>query len=157
VLDAVLSGDISRVKPLLRFYSVGCVGASQGIGSPPLCAPGAPVGAPIDVFPNASCPEGRFSTRADVDVLLPVVSNSSSRVFAVYRQAPKPPTDTEWPRGAFGIVLTTPGNNGPGYSVSRLEVDAGQVVLAGVLCPGDTAQHVLDNLQVSDFVLPPPQ
>ena len=159
VLDAVLSGDISRVKPLLRFYSVGCVPASTGIGGPPICPPGVAAGTPFDVFPNARCPEGQLATRDGIDSLLSALSSSSSRLFAIYRQTPNPPSADPfaWPRGAFGVVLTTPTPSAYyAYSVSRLEVDTGQIVLAGLACPSDTAQDFLGRLPAQDFFLPPP-
>lgn len=157
VLDAILSGDAAKIKPLLRFFAVGCQTESHGIGGPPICAPGVAAGTSIEVFPNASCPEGRLSPREGIDALLSALFDSSSRVFAVYRQTPKLPTGNEWPKGAFGIVFTTARPYGAqNYTVSRIEVDGGQIVLAGVLCPGDTPQMVLANSQARDFLVPPP-
>lgn len=163
VLAAVTSGDVGRVRSLLRFYPVPCKAELTQLGSPePKCPSGTPEGTPIDIFPNGSCPSYRANTREDIDVLLTGLSNSAARPYAVYRRTAVPPVGLAFPHGSIGVVLTVPAPTssgvGPNYSVWRLEIDAGQIVIAGVACPSDTVQHVMENLKVQpgDFLLPPP-
>ncbi|MGB4864035.1 MAG: hypothetical protein WBO97_16390 [Tepidiformaceae bacterium] len=163
VLDAVTSGDVGRVRSLLRFYPVACKAELTQLGSPePKCPTGTPEGTPIDIFPNGSCPSYRSNTREDIDVLLNGLANPAARPYAVYRRTPVPPDGLAFPHGSIGVVLTvlapTPSSVGPNYSVWRMEIDAGQIIIAGVACPSAPVQQVLENLQVQpgDFLLPPP-
>ncbi|MBI5949787.1 MAG: hypothetical protein HY875_16750 [Chloroflexi bacterium] len=160
VVDALLSGQADRIRPLLQFYAVPCRAPATGIPAPPACPPGAADGTKVDVFPNASCPEGRYVTRDGIDAFLREIATASSLPFAVYRQEPAPPAGSEFPRGDYAIVLTTPrpptNASFPPYSVSTVQVEGGRIFSGAIACPHETAATVLGNRVASAFLLPPP-
>jgi hypothetical protein len=152
VIDAVLSGDPAKLGALFLYYSLGCKTEPLGIGAPPKCDPGAAEGTPVDVFPNGSCPEGRFSIRGD-GTLERLLAQNSARLYAVYRRAPVQQSGLEWPRGSIGIVFI--GGASQGDQSFWLELDGGHVVVAGVGCPGQPPEQLTEIHGATGFLLPP--
>jgi len=152
VINAVLSGDPARVADLLQYYPLGCEVEPFGIGSPPKCAPGVPHGTPVEVFPNGSCPEGRFTTRGD-ETFVELLAEDSARLFAAYTREPVERSGLDWPRGSVGLVFTAPDLQH--NELFWLEVDGGRVVVAGIACPDQPPMQLLENLGANGFLLPP--
>lgn len=57
VLEAIESGDPARQIAAVRFMSIPCTAAPEGLGAPPKCADAETEGTPIEVLPE-SCGEG---------------------------------------------------------------------------------------------------
>lgn len=157
VLDALVSGDAGQIAAFIQLYELGCVAEPVGIPAPPPCPPGSAAGTPIEVFPNISCPEGRFATRSDLDVLLEAITQGSALPYAVLEQEPRAADGLAFPVGEFLVIISQRSDQpGSPYSFVRADVTAGRIVSAGIGCPDQPATNFYSS-QDPQFLLPPPE
>ena len=148
-IDALTSGDATRIRALIAFTPVPCKDHVQGFPQPPACDL-QPQGTKVDVFPASSC-EGAYLVPGAVGQLLSGVR--PSHLSGAFKKN-GPETNAEYPDGRYGVILAAKDGSGMG-SYWGLD-DAGHIVRywhglrldAGADCRGAAERRELGSRAV---------
>lgn len=98
VIDALRSGDVETLRPLIEYREVAC-NADPQIGAP-VCGPDEEDGELVEVFSYGAC-EGEFLRPEAIDLALDVLAETE--LYAVYRA----PDDERYPAEFVAVVSST--------------------------------------------------
>ncbi len=119
VLDAVLTRDQEAIKDLIR-YSISACTNEMGLGGPPKCREGEPVGTMVEVLPFLG-PEGHFLRRDEVRDWSGL---DIKGLYAVYLVSEQAFADPDYPAGEYAAVFL----HGHGISFVTLQIDNGAII-----------------------------
>jgi len=148
VVDAVVAGDVQRLRRFVRFTPVPCEANPAGIRAPPKCRPGEAEGTPVDVLPVAQC-EGLYLRSDEVDTALRSLQSGNPTLYAVYL------TSAEyWPPGDYVAIFSS---NAPDLRevAEQLLITDGRLVGVVQGC-GETPEQIVEADHFGHVVLPPP-
>lgn len=108
VLEAVASGNVGELRPLIQFTSLGCT-LQDGLGGPPKCREGEVEGTPVAALPFLGS-EGSFLRR---DALQNWRGIDVSGLYAVYEHSAEVYEDKFYPAGEQTILLENKSDGQP--------------------------------------------
>ena len=107
VVDAAINAfearDRDAILASFDYASVGCIAASQGIGSPPLCRPGESVNTPIKVLPGSNC-EGYYARADEMNVDFLTAPTLEWQLYAVMELGSSS-AENAFFRGGFAAII----------------------------------------------------
>ena len=154
VIHALTSRDMANVLPLLQFYSTPCTTVLGG-GGPPKCAAGQSEGTSVSVFPYSQC-EPQYLAEGSADIPFAALIPGGATVYAVVKQTPIAPSQTQRPLGSYGIVISFPTAPNAHYAASIVSETAGRIVAIQDSCDG-FAKDLVAKISNPDFLLAPPK
>lgn len=138
VIDAVLSGDRNKLRPLIAFRKMVCTATPQGIGRL-YCETAEPDGTQVGVIPAGQC-EGSFLREDKLDEFY----LSAGSIFAVFRSTSE-----------YSLVFSRPSADRPKPLAIVVQVSSGRVTSINYGC-GETALEYVTRVHPQEFFLPPP-
>ena len=145
VIEAVLSGEQSKVNQMVSFTLTGCTHA-EGLGGPPKCLDVEDEGTLVQVLPFLGS-EGSFLRIEEMSLW---TLNEIDGLYAVYVVSPDAYDDPNYPAGDYGVVFR--GMEGMFYVTFRV-TDAG-IVRVGydfTPSPGESILH-----DAAEVIITPP-
>ncbi len=154
VIDLLLHQDVDGLVKLTRYEPIGC-SATQTVGSPPPCAPGAADGTPVNAFAVGEC-EGSYLTSDDQlkgAFGLALQRQPSVAVYAVLRDNSQDRTrDSYW----IAVTQDRPSQATADVSIWNVSTNGRVVALQNECGPIGAAQQVAYRFPANpDFVLGP--
>ena len=125
VIEAMEGADRRALGENLIAQMLGCVAEpTMGIGNPPECEDGEPVGTEIEVFYSSAC-EGYWSRFEDVNAAL--IIDGAPRIYAIHE------IDSEFSSADYGLVFAVASG---GERMISVGLDSGGIVGVHWTCDG---------------------
>lgn len=112
-ITAVLAGNLETLRGMVVFSSVACVAPVDGLGAPPFCLEGEPVGTLVDVFPIAHC----HGAWARPNELTMQAFEDVAELYAVFNT-----NEGGWPEGQYAAIF----RRGP---IGELQTSAVELII----------------------------
>jgi hypothetical protein len=142
VIEGVLSGEASALRPLVRLRPTECVGPADASLGAFFCGPGESAGDVIDVLPVAEC-QSHYVRAADLDQVLEF--RPGTELYAVYAMD----------EGAYGVVFSQRAvEDGPLFGLT-VGIEFGAITYIDYGC-GQSPERMVENVDQERFVVPPP-
>jgi len=154
-LNALAAGDIAAMLDLVVYQQVSCIVEPVGMGGPPFCEGGEPLGTVLDVLPMGQC-EGFYQRKAAIPQTLQDLSGKAWALYSVADLGPPTP-DNDFFRGNLQVVLAeTDVPEQPVMPAIALSFSNAGLTAIGLGCGPLSPQEMLSPGRSPAFLLDPP-
>ena len=146
ILAAVASGDAQAVQNLFGFSTIACKTVVNALGGPPPCRAGEKEETKVEVLPFLGS-EGSYVRKDEVNNFPGL---NVTGVYAIYQVSATAYSEENFPKGEYGIMLTSPEN----LPNIVLQIKNGQIVRIDYVFDSASFEMILQR-DAANFVLPP--